>query len=41
VIDGLNGMTPYDAGGMLPPIDWTKQHTESGHRRGVEAVRQP
>lgn len=26
VIDGLNSLTAYDAGGILNPIDWTRQH---------------
>jgi ABC-type branched-subunit amino acid transport system substrate-binding protein len=33
VIDGLNRETTYDAGGLLAPIDWTKQHTELHYPR--------
>jgi ABC-type branched-subunit amino acid transport system substrate-binding protein len=28
VIDALNHMTAYDAGGLTPPIDWTTRHTQ-------------
>ena len=28
VIDALNRMTAYDAGGIIGPIDWTRQHTD-------------
>jgi ABC-type branched-subunit amino acid transport system substrate-binding protein len=28
VIAALNQMTAYDAGGLTPPIDWTKRHTD-------------
>ncbi len=27
VIDALNSLTEYSAGGLIPPIDWTKAHT--------------
>ncbi len=27
VIDATNQMTEYTAGGLIPPIDWTRQHT--------------
>jgi hypothetical protein len=27
VISGMNSLTDYDAGGLLVPIDWTRQHT--------------
>jgi ABC-type branched-subunit amino acid transport system substrate-binding protein len=33
LIDGLNRETSYDAGGMLAPIDWTKQHTDLHYPR--------
>jgi ABC-type branched-subunit amino acid transport system substrate-binding protein len=33
VIDGLNRETTYDAGGMMAPVDWTKQHTELHYPR--------
>jgi len=26
VIDALNSLTAYNAGGLIPPLDWTKQH---------------
>lgn len=26
-IDGMNSVTDYSAGGLVPPIDWTTQHT--------------
>jgi hypothetical protein len=26
VIDGLNSLTEYTAGGLIPPIDWTRDH---------------
>ncbi len=29
VIDALNRETAYDAGGMIPPVDWTRQHTDT------------
>jgi len=28
VIDGLNTLTAYDAGGLIPPIDWTTAHKD-------------
>ena len=28
VIDAVNGMTDWDAGGLLPGVDWTTAHTE-------------
>jgi branched-chain amino acid transport system substrate-binding protein len=28
VIDALNTLTDYSANGMIPPIDWTKQHED-------------
>jgi ABC-type branched-subunit amino acid transport system substrate-binding protein len=28
VVDQLNTLTAYDAGGMLAPLNWTKQHTD-------------
>ena len=28
VIDSLNRLTAYDAGGLIAPIDWTRQHTD-------------
>jgi ABC-type branched-subunit amino acid transport system substrate-binding protein len=28
VIDGLNSQTAYSAGGMIQPINWTKQHAD-------------
>jgi branched-chain amino acid transport system substrate-binding protein len=28
VVDALNQQTAYDAGGMIAPVDWTKQHTD-------------
>jgi hypothetical protein len=27
VIDATNQMTEYTAGGLVPPIDWSRQHT--------------
>jgi ABC-type branched-subunit amino acid transport system substrate-binding protein len=29
VVDAINRETAYDADGMIVPIDWTKQHTET------------
>jgi branched-chain amino acid transport system substrate-binding protein len=26
VISATNGMTEYTAGGLIPPIDWSRQH---------------
>jgi branched-chain amino acid transport system substrate-binding protein len=37
VIDGLNRETAYDAGGILGPIDWTKQHTDLHYPRSCIA----
>jgi ABC-type branched-subunit amino acid transport system substrate-binding protein len=31
VVDALNKMTAFTANGLVPPIDWTKQHKASGH----------
>jgi ABC-type branched-subunit amino acid transport system substrate-binding protein len=28
VIDAINGLTDWDAGGLLPDVDWTRAHTE-------------
>jgi ABC-type branched-subunit amino acid transport system substrate-binding protein len=28
VVDAINQITDFDAGGMIPPIDWTKAHTD-------------
>ncbi len=33
VIDAINKLTDYDAGGILPPVDWTKQHTDLHYPR--------
>jgi ABC-type branched-subunit amino acid transport system substrate-binding protein len=33
VIDAINKLTAYDAAGILPPVDWTKQHTELHYPR--------
>jgi branched-chain amino acid transport system substrate-binding protein len=30
VVDGINGITDFDAGGLLPPIDWTTAHERQG-----------
>ena len=37
VVDELNTLTDYDAGGMLAPIDWTKQHTDKYYPRSCTA----
>jgi branched-chain amino acid transport system substrate-binding protein len=37
VIDALNKLTDYDAGGLLAPIDWTKQHTDLHYPRSCVA----
>jgi branched-chain amino acid transport system substrate-binding protein len=37
VIDALNRETEYDAGGMNPPIDWTRQHTDLHYPRSCIA----
>jgi ABC-type branched-subunit amino acid transport system substrate-binding protein len=31
VIDAINRETAFDAGGLIPPINWTKQHTEKAY----------
>ena len=28
VIDALNSLTAYDDNGLIPPINWTKQHND-------------
>jgi ABC-type branched-subunit amino acid transport system substrate-binding protein len=33
VIDAINRLTEYDAGGLMAPIDWTKQHTDTHYPR--------
>jgi ABC-type branched-subunit amino acid transport system substrate-binding protein len=33
VIDYTNTLTDYDAGGLIGPIDWTKQHTDKHYPR--------
>jgi branched-chain amino acid transport system substrate-binding protein len=40
VVDELNTLTDYDAGGMLAPIDWTKQHTDKHYPRSCVAFMQ-
>jgi ABC-type branched-subunit amino acid transport system substrate-binding protein len=37
VIDALNRETAYDAGGMAPPLDWTKQHIDRHYPRSCIA----
>ncbi len=37
VTDALNRLTDYDAGGMIPPVNWTRQHTEIHYRQGCQA----
>jgi ABC-type branched-subunit amino acid transport system substrate-binding protein len=37
VIDAINKLTDYDAGGVLPPVDWTKQHTDLHYPRSCIA----
>ena len=37
VVDKLNTLTDYDAGGMLAPLDWTKQHTDKHYPRSCTA----
>jgi hypothetical protein len=31
VLDAINRETAFDAGGLIPPTNWTKQHTEKAH----------
>jgi ABC-type branched-subunit amino acid transport system substrate-binding protein len=31
VVDALNAMTAYDAGGLIGPINWTRQHTDRSY----------
>jgi ABC-type branched-subunit amino acid transport system substrate-binding protein len=38
VVDALNTMTADTAGGMIPPIDWTTQHTETQPPVGCQAL---
>ncbi|MGZ8765571.1 MAG: ABC transporter substrate-binding protein [Acidimicrobiia bacterium] len=38
VIDQLNTLTDYDAGGMLAPLDWTAQHTDKKYPRNCTAI---
>jgi branched-chain amino acid transport system substrate-binding protein len=33
VIDAINQLTDFDAGGLMPPVDWTKQHTDLHYPR--------
>jgi ABC-type branched-subunit amino acid transport system substrate-binding protein len=40
VIDALNHMTAYDAGGLIGPIDWTRQHTDKNPPISCGAVLQ-
>ncbi len=35
VIDSLNQDTAFDAEGMIPPIDWTKQHNDPAGPNGT------
>ncbi|HEY7137588.1 MAG TPA: ABC transporter substrate-binding protein [Acidimicrobiia bacterium] len=37
VIDAINKQTDADAGGMIPPVDWTKQHTDLHYPRACIA----
>jgi ABC-type branched-subunit amino acid transport system substrate-binding protein len=37
VIDELNKLTDYDAGGMIPPVNWTRQHTDKHYAQGCQA----
>jgi branched-chain amino acid transport system substrate-binding protein len=37
VVDELNKLTDYDAAGMIPPVNWTKQHTDVHYRFGCQA----
>jgi ABC-type branched-subunit amino acid transport system substrate-binding protein len=37
VIDALNKLKDYDAGGMIGPIDWTRQHTDLHYPRSCGA----
>jgi branched-chain amino acid transport system substrate-binding protein len=38
VVDALNKMKADTAGGMIPPIDWTTQHTETQPPEGCTAL---
>ena len=33
LIDSINKLTDYDAGGLLPPVNWTRQHTDLHYPR--------
>src|SRR5260370_22662411 len=37
VIDALNKLTAYDADGMIPPVNWTQQHTNKHYGLGCQA----
>ncbi|HEY7134390.1 MAG TPA: ABC transporter substrate-binding protein [Acidimicrobiia bacterium] len=37
VVNALNKLADYDAGGMIGPIDWTRQHTEQTYPRACIA----
>ncbi|HZR11614.1 MAG TPA: ABC transporter substrate-binding protein [Acidimicrobiia bacterium] len=37
VVDALNQLTSYDAGGLIGPIDWTRQHTDKNYPLGCGA----
>ena len=37
VIDALNKLTAYDADGMIPPVNWTQQHTNKHYPQSCQA----
>lgn len=38
LIDALNKLTDYDADGMIPPVNWTQQHTNKHYPLSCQAL---